>query len=160
MNRIVHYGFVGAVLLGLTAGSAWAQSGFFRQVVLKPLASQADGLRVVGILLGSKKGDLVSDTRLLRHRDVLPENWRPSSAEPLSKGYASYLLVTAMGIDGGGNQRLFGWNKRRAFQELVYLQVMPGKGGPHAKLTGPEMITVLDRSSDLLRKERASRDND
>jgi hypothetical protein len=142
-------------MLALTAIPARSQSAFFREVVLRPKATQADGIRVVSILLGQRTGDLSSDAEFLRTKYVLPKNWTPDDKAVLSKGWMAYLLVRALELNGGAGKRLFGWNKRRAFQELVYLQIMPGKGGEHAKLTGPEVITLLDRSSAHRERERA-----
>lgn len=154
-HEFLHRFALALAMLAVTAIPARAQSAFFREVVLKPKASQADGLRVVSILLGQRAGDLKSDAEFLRTQDVLPKNWAPDDKAVLSKGWMAYLLVRALDLDGGAGKRLFGWNKRRAFQELVYLQIMPGKGGEHAKLTGPEVITLLDRSSAHKERERA-----
>ncbi|MBI4868307.1 MAG: hypothetical protein HY816_15285 [Candidatus Wallbacteria bacterium] len=146
-----------AILAALACGApVHAQSAFFREVVLKPRATQADGVRMVSILLGKRVGDLSSDTEFLKTRGVMPQDWKPSADAQLSKGWASYLLIKALGERGGAGARVMGWSKRRAYQELVHLQVMPAKGGEHAKLTGPEVITLLDRSA-AHRAKRQSR---
>ncbi|MBI3890697.1 MAG: hypothetical protein HY303_04110 [Candidatus Wallbacteria bacterium] len=143
------------VLGGVGVAPAHGQSSFFREVVLKPRASQADGVRMVSILLSRRTGDLESDTEFLKNQSIMPRDWKPDANAQLSKGWASYLLVRALGVRGGVGARVMGWTKRRAYQELVNLQIMPAKGGEHAKLTGPEVITLLDRSSGYRARERA-----
>jgi len=143
------------VLLANGAAPIHAQSSFFRDLVLKPRASQADGVRMVAILLGHKQGELESDMDLLRNHGILPREWSPSADEPLSKGYEALLLVRALELDGGVGARIWGWSKRRAFRELVQLRIMPPKGGPHAKLTGPEVITLLDRAAQRRKSHQA-----
>lgn len=142
--------------LTLAATQVWAQSSFFRELVLKPKATQADGVRMVSVLLGQREGNLGSDTQFLKAKSIMPSDWQPGEQNLLSKGYAAYLLVRALGVKGGAGARVMGWNKRRAFQELTYLQIMPGKGGEHAKLTGPEVITLLDRATAHRDRNRTS----
>ena len=76
---------------------------------------------------------------------IKDKNWgfnEIKTDSPVTAGALSLLVMRAFDIPGGIFYRLFP-GKRYAYREMVYLGLISKKGGPYRKLTGEEVLRVL-----------------
>lgn len=109
---------------------------FLKELYDRPLASVADGERVVTILNGNESGGDVS-----------------AQGDRLSKGAAALLFCRALGINGGIGLRLFPKSERYALRELVYEGLMSAEG-PEELVTGRELVAMFVAAVDYMEKRR------
>jgi hypothetical protein len=129
---------------------------YLQQFLAKKYLLRSDILAPLLILLGENADlDLPAQARLLKEKRVITERIAAISwEEPLDKGLAAQLFCRALGIKGGLIMRLFGIRPRTAFNELVFLRLMP-QGSQHEILNGREFLVLFANA----RKYLADKDN-
>lgn len=128
------------------------QVAFFNQLVKKGEASREDACRAVAVLLKLPEAMGSSEPlfAVLKERSIIPERWSFNPDDPATQGFTCYLFIKALGIQGGFVTRLFGLRGRSAYLEAVTRQLTPATGD-RTMISGGELITILQRSSRLMR---------
>lgn len=123
---------------------------FYQNLLTKKYAVGQDILLPLLSLIGEKypPTDQLSQITLLKEKKVVPAEATKEffSDAPLRKGVAAYLFCRAMGIKGGVMPRLFGLSRRYAFNQLVYMRIMPG-GGVDDLISGRELISIFTNAA-------------
>ena len=141
-----------AVVVVCLAKPAHADTAFLRVLLEKKVASFADACRVM-VILHTKNRETATfeqDVAHLRQAGILPTKWEVAADRPVDRGQLSCMLCKALGIKGGLTMRVLGPTQRYAFQECVFLKLLPD-GPQHEYLTGADLIAVVGLTEQYLR---------
>jgi len=140
---------------GENDGPALQQVAFFNQLIKKGEATREDACRAVAVMLKLPEAMGKSDPlfEVLKERGIIPQRWRFNPDDPAIQGFTCYLFIRALGIRGGFITRLFGLRGRTAYLEAVNKRLTPATGD-RTTISGGELITILQRSSRLMRAAR------
>ncbi len=128
----------------LTRGpSLYAQSN---ELIDKLLAEEVATFGETAVLVLSGAGligDSSSEGEAISY--IRDKNWgfkEIKADSPVTAGALSLLIMQAFDIPGGIFYSLF-HGKRYAYREMVYLGLITKRGGPYRKLSGEEVLRVL-----------------
>jgi hypothetical protein len=132
---------------------ASANLSYFEKLLFQKYTTRSDILCPLIILLGADvpAEDQVSRIHLLKEKKILPVKLAAalSPDEPLTKGLASFMFCRALKVKGGLLMRLIGINQRYAFNELVFLNIMP-QGSIDDIVTGQELVGIFTNAAEYL----------
>jgi len=143
-----------ACLIALVAGSAHADTSFFRSLLKKDRATFADACRIMA-MLHSKSRDAAGfkqDLRVLRKAGVAPVKIMKPKGEPVTVGEVSFMLCKTLGIKGGLTMRVFGTSKRYAYRECVHLGLVPNVS-QRRYVSGEELVGIAGLAEEYMRAE-------
>ncbi len=128
------------------------QGMFFRRLLQKREATREDVCRATAILLKLPEalGPFEDLLAALETNKLIPGSWEVPRDDPATRGFACYLFVKALGRRGGLSTRLFGLSGRTAYREAINLR-LTAPSGDRTKLTGGELMTMLQQASKLKR---------
>jgi hypothetical protein len=143
-------GWIAAFLLA--AGAARAQdAGFYRDLFRKARADFADGVRTMLTLKEGKDPGALPYAELHargKKAGLFQKDWNFKASSPLTKGQVSYMVVKALGIEGGLTMRLFGPSQRYAIRECEHLGIIkPGETESARYVSGGELMAILTRAN-------------
>ena len=134
-----------AVALPAAAGSGWAQSNEFLDVLFEEPATT---LGQAAYLVLTASGLIPDDsTPADAAASLAGQGWtvaERSVDEPLTLGEYSYLLMQAFEMKGGVMYRIFP-GPRYAGRELAYLELIKGDTSPQRTFSGEEAVGILGR---------------
>jgi hypothetical protein len=137
------------------SSAGWSQSQllYFQEIMAKKYVLRSDALRSLLMLISQDNSalDQAGQIKLLKERSIIPPKIASAfaSEKPLRKGLAAEMFCRALGIKGGLTLRLFGMNQRYAFNELVFLRIMP-QGSQDDIISGREFIALFTKAVEYL----------
>lgn len=115
-----------------------------RRLYEKDRAGYGDAVRLLLSLVKDEpfEGDFEALQKEAVERGLVDPSWGLGEAAAVDKGTVAYVLVKALGIQGGATMRVFGATRRYAFRECVYQKLIAG-GTPGEFMSGRELLDVL-----------------
>ena len=127
------------------------EEAYFRSLLSKKVAQQADLCQVLVILMGvdNRYRDFNSQVDFFNHEEIIPKSlvvqFHPKDA--LNKGLAAYMFFKALKIKGGLWLRIFGPSQRYALRDIPHADVaVIGEG---EKVIVSEFAAVRGKPADL-----------
>ncbi len=125
---------------------------FIDQMTRKSKCTVADAVRAVCILVNGKDIGNSYEERynFLKNKGIVREQWVLNPDDWIDKGTLAYMLCKAAGIKGGINMRVFGellgiGDRRYAYRELVYRELIESDGVDYNYVSGPELVTITGK---------------
>jgi len=120
-----------------------------------PLVTVDEACRAMLILADGKDAtkDWTERSEELLKRGWIRSGWRLQPDFVADRGTVAYMICRICRIHGGVNRILFGsWglgDRRYAYRELVYRQIMP-EGSEWGGLTGGQMVSLIGKVDRLM----------
>ena len=167
--RCITAGLAGATLLLLgctiTAPPPSVEPGWLDDVTFlshladRPMVSVAEAYRAI-LILADGQDDAQSfaerEEKLLA-RGMVRTAWGLRPSQAIDKGAVAYMVMRTCQIRGGLNCHAFGsWglgDRRYAFRELMYLELLPGDAGSdYQVISGGELVGLLHKADEYMQK--------
>lgn len=131
------------------------QVAFFNRLIKQGTATKEDACRAAATLLKLPEamGDFETLVAVLKANKIIPSPWTFAGSDPARQGFVCMLFMKSLEIEGGLVARVFGVNGRTAYREMVDRR-LTAPTGDRTNLSGSELITLLQRSSRLLKSSR------
>jgi hypothetical protein len=134
-----------------SAGSA----SLARTVIDKQEVSFHDGMRGVILLSAGRRQDMSFKgcMKYLADNGVVPISWEAAYREnsALKHSVLAYMIVRALGIQGGLTMRVFGTSGRYALRECKELGIIE-KGCGNSVVSGREFLSILRRAEEYAKE--------
>lgn len=138
----------GQVAGGEVAGQAGDDSAaFLDRVSALPEVTESDVVSGMLLLMDGQDAAAPFARRvdLLKQRRMIDASWSHDASRAVLRGRLAYMVCVACDIKGGVILRLFGPSQRYCLRELQYMRMM-GQGNVRGKITGMELVAVLNRA--------------
>lgn len=125
---------------------------FYRELARRPVATVGDAVHAVARFKGyTGQTNLYEELTFLDRFHGIRFHRRITRYEEmeLTKGNASHMLMSAMGIKGWVMQRIFKGSQRYALREAVYLKLLPAESTMYQKMSGNELLGFLSRMIEM-----------
>ena len=130
------------------AAEAQSSMEFYRELARKPEATVGDAVHAVARYKGyTGHTSMWEELEFLdRYHGIrFKRNITRMDDHALTKGNASHMILSAMGVKGWVMRRIFKGSQRYALREAIYLKLLPAESTLYQKMSGGELMGFLAR---------------
>ena len=134
------------------------RTAYVRRLFEKNRATFGDACRSVQSLASDEHTDADFEAihKQLVEKGTVVKGWDLKESSPVTRGVLAYMLCKTLKIKGGLTVRVFGWSRRYAFRECLYVGLIP-RGTTGQYVTGRQLIDILGNAE--VYKEKGNLDS-